>query len=83
VWGVKESIFVPVYRKGDKRDCDNYRGISLLSFTYKILFNIRLSRLTPYAEDIIRHHGCGSDATGQLLFIYSAFVKYFRKIGIH
>jgi hypothetical protein len=29
----------------------NYRGISLLPTTYKMLFNILLSRLTPYAEE--------------------------------
>jgi hypothetical protein len=31
----------------------NYRGISLLSTRYKTLSNILLSRLTPYAEEII------------------------------
>jgi hypothetical protein len=54
----KESIVVPIYKKGDKTDCSNYRGISLLSNTYKILSNILLSRLTPYAEEIIGERQC-------------------------
>ena len=78
----KKSIIVPIYQKGDKTDCGNYRGISLVSTTYKIVSNILLSRLTPYAEeitgDIIM---VDFDETGQLLIIYSAFVKYLRKNG--
>jgi hypothetical protein len=52
----KESIIVSNYKKGDTTYCSNYRGISLLSTTYKILANILLSRLTPYAEEIIGGH---------------------------
>ena len=35
------------------------RGISLLPTTYKILSDILLSRLTPYAEEIIGDHQRG------------------------
>ena len=55
----KESFIVPIYMKGDKTDCNNYRGMSLLPTTYKVLSNILLSRLTPYAEEVIGDHQCG------------------------
>jgi hypothetical protein len=55
----KESVIVPVYKKGDKTDCISYRGISLLPSMYKILSNILMSRLTAYAEEIIGDHQCG------------------------
>jgi len=55
----KESIIVPIHKKGNKTDCSNYRGISLLTTTYKILSNILLSRLIPYAKEIIGDHQCG------------------------
>ena len=53
----KESIIVPIHKKGDKKDYNNYRGI--LPTTYKILSNILLSRLVPYAKEIIGDHQCG------------------------
>jgi hypothetical protein len=52
-------ITVPIDKKGDKTDCSNNRGLSLLSTTYQIVSNILLSRLTPYAEEITGNHQCG------------------------
>jgi len=54
-----ESIIVPIHKKGDKTNCNNYRGISLLPTTYKMLSNILLSRLIPYVKEIIGDHQCG------------------------
>ena len=45
----------------------NYRGISLLSTVYKMLSNILLSRLTPYAEEIVR---------GSSIWISTQQIKY-------
>jgi sorting nexin-29 len=52
----KESIVVPICKKGDKIDCNNYKGISLEPTTYKILSNILLTMLAPHAEEIIGDH---------------------------
>jgi hypothetical protein len=52
----KESIIVPIYKK---TDCNNYRGISLLSTAYRIPSIILLARLTPYVNEIIGDRQCG------------------------
>jgi hypothetical protein len=55
----KESIIVPIHKKGNKTDCNNYCGISLLSTSCKIVSNILLSRLSPYIDGILWNHQCG------------------------
>ena len=49
----RSRLLYPCKIRAIKRCC-NYRGISLLPITYKILSNILQSRLTPYAD-----HQCG------------------------
>jgi len=46
----KKLTIVPIYKKGDRTDCSNYRSILLLSTTYKNLSIILLSMLTPYGK---------------------------------
>ena len=52
----KESIILPVHKKGDKTDCSNYWCISLLSNSHKIFTNILLSNLCPFRHEIIGDH---------------------------
>jgi hypothetical protein len=74
-----KPIIVPRHKKGDKTECSHYRGMALLSTTYKVLSNILLSRLTLRAEKIIGIISVEFDATSQLLITYSAFAQYLRK----
>jgi hypothetical protein len=55
----KESIIVPIHKKGYKSNCSNYYGTSLLSTSYKILSRIFLSKLSTYIDEIIEGHQCG------------------------
>ena len=43
--GVENAILVPLFKKKDRKICDNYRGISLLSVPGKVLALVLLERL--------------------------------------
>jgi hypothetical protein len=55
----KESVILPIYKKGDKTDCITDRSTSLASTKYNILPKILMSSLTSYAKEIIGDHQCG------------------------
>jgi len=55
----RESILVPIYKRGDKTDCSNYREIPVLPTTYKILPSILLLKLTLYEDEITADHQHG------------------------
>jgi hypothetical protein len=48
-----------VYKKGDKLDCKNYRGICLLNVTYKVFAKILYNRLLPHANEAVQHYQAG------------------------
>ena len=56
----KDASIVPIFKKGDKKDCSNYRGISLLSIVGKIFSRILLNRLnTHITPNVLPESQCG------------------------
>jgi hypothetical protein len=49
----KETIIVPIHKRGDRDRYENYRGIALGNAAYKILSNIILGKIKPYIEKIM------------------------------
>jgi len=47
------------YKKREKSECSNHRGISLLNTVYKILATAINNRLKTYAEDMLRQEQNG------------------------
>lgn len=53
------ALICPLHKKGDKMQCENYRGIALLEVCYKILAQIVRKRLVSYSEEIIGEYQAG------------------------
>ena len=44
----KRSVFIPILKKGNARECSNYRTIALISHASKVMLKILQARLRQY-----------------------------------
>ena len=57
---MRDAKIVTLYKnKGDRSDCNNYRGISLLSIVGKVYARVLLARLQQLAERVYPESQCG------------------------
>lgn len=68
---LRDTLIVTIFKKGDKADCGNYRCISLLSTTGKVLASVLANRLLPLSEEILPESQCRfrpSRGTADMIF---------------
>ena len=57
---MKNANIITLYKnKGDRGDCNNYRGISLLNVVGKLLARVVLKRLQVLADRVYPESQCG------------------------
>ena len=54
-----KQLTVPLHKKGPTKDCENYRGIALLSVPGKVFCRVVQMRLAERAEKLLRESQCG------------------------
>jgi len=57
-----EGIIFPIYKKGDRMLCSNYRPITILNVVYKIFSILINNKLTKVVESILEYRQMGFDS---------------------
>ena len=47
----KRSVFIPIHKKGNAKECSNYHTIALISHVSKVMLKILQARLQQYMND--------------------------------
>ena len=80
------AIICPIYKKGNKLECGNYRGISLLNVAYKIFTNLLAKNIEPYTEQILGDYQCGfrkGRSTMDQIFSLRQIIETFYEHNTH
>ena len=48
--GLEKSVFIPIPKKGNAKECSNYRTIALISHVNKVMLKILQARLQQYVN---------------------------------
>ena len=75
----KRSVFIPIPKKGNAKQCSNYRTIALISHTSKVMLKILQARLQQYMNcelaDVQAGFRKGRGTRGQIANIHSIIEK--------
>ena len=79
------AVITVLHKKGDKTECGNYRGISLVSHAGKVLLNVVARRLSAYyceAKGLLPEEQCGfrpNRSTTDMMFVVRRLQEIRRK----
>ena len=68
----KRSVFIPIPKKGNAKECSNYHTIALISHASKVMLKILQARLQQY----VNHEPCMEKAREFQKNIYFCFIDY-------
>ena len=70
----KRSVFIPIPKKGNDKECSNYRTIALVSHASKVMLNILQARLQQYVNcelpDVQAGFRKGKGTRDQIVYIH-------------
>ena len=80
-------VITALHKKGDKTECGNYRGISLVSHVGKVYLEVVARRLAAYCEDkgLLPEEQSvfqPDHPTTDMMFVISSLQKIRRKAGV-
>ena len=83
----KEVALTVLHQKGDKTECGNYHGISLMSHAGKVLLKVAARRVSAYcvAKRLLPEEQCGFRpyrSTTDMLFEACRLQEIERKVGV-
>ena len=80
-------VITILHKEGDKTECGNYRGISLVSHAGKVLLEVVARRLSAYCEakGLLPEEQCGfrpDCSTTDMVFVVRRLQEIGRKAGV-
>ena len=77
------AILVPITKKGNLRNCDNWRSIALVDMVGKVVAKILQERLQQVAEEELPESQCGfRKGRGCMDMIFIFFKQFFLFIDL-
>ena len=53
--GLERSVFIPIPKKGNAKECSNYHTIALIAHTSKVMLKILQAMLQQYVNHELPH----------------------------